>query len=669
MRKKILLIVFLAALLSIFPEHLLNSGFQQSNKDQKTFQYEVTVVLKLVQVYVTDKKGNPVIDLTRDDFILYDNGKFQTITDFEKHILAQPRKSIEEKVEEKTKEAEPPSTPLPPSRMNRKFLLLLDLFQTDAPGIKRSKKAALHFIDTQLQPTDEVGIFSYTQNQGLVLNEYLTIDHQRAREAVEKIKSVPGRMYDPFEDEETEAEREFKKMRAGQFAKDMKELAKSLRYIPGIKHVILFSGGISRTMLYDRDAEEDALGMAKTNPELRVAYEEMSKELASSNTPVYTVNTIGTRRLLEQGGGTEELGDHSLRMLSDISGGEYFGDVTGYEAIAEKIQNVTSNYYVLGYYIDEKWDGKYHNIKVEVKRKGCEAFSQRGYFNPKAYTEFSEFEKRFHLMDLALSGSPYLQDPSRFPLISLPCSNQKEFNLVLISEIPVEKIKETPAGEKEMVTLVFNEENSVIDSTRGEVDFTKIPQQTIYHYSVLSLSPGRYKCRVVIRDLETGMGFVASSSATIPEDLESGLKVYPPLLLIPEKEAHYLKAIKDSDEKTEIGTLSLNHIYPFLSNRHAPLTGELEQGTSYLLAILRCSALEISEPEVNISAYLIEKSSGEKIQLSLIILSSESKDMTDVLFLELQLPELKSSEYSLGIIAEEARTGSRSEATRLLRVK
>jgi hypothetical protein len=39
------------------------------------------------------------------------------------------------------------------------------------------------------------------------------------------------------------------------------------------------------------------------------------------------------------------------------------------------------------------------------------------------------------------------------------------------------------------------------------------------------------------------------------------------------------------------------------------------------------------------------------------------------LLLELQLPELKTGEYSLEIMAEEARTGSRSEATRLLRVK
>ena len=58
-----------------------------------------------------------------------------------------------------------------------------------------------------------------------------------------------------------------------------------------------------------------------------------------------------------------------------VNPGEYFGDVTSYEAIAEKIQNVTSNYFVLGYYIDEKWDGKYHD---GLRSRGTEPID-RGY--------------------------------------------------------------------------------------------------------------------------------------------------------------------------------------------------------------------------------------------------------------------------------------------------
>jgi hypothetical protein len=37
----------------------------QEKKDETTLQHEVTVTLKLIQVYVTDKKGDPVVDLMR----------------------------------------------------------------------------------------------------------------------------------------------------------------------------------------------------------------------------------------------------------------------------------------------------------------------------------------------------------------------------------------------------------------------------------------------------------------------------------------------------------------------------------------------------------------------------------------------------------------------------
>jgi len=254
-------------------------------------------------------------------------------------------------------------------------------------------------------------------------------------------------------------------------------------------------------------------------------------------------------------------------------------------------------------------------------------------------------------------------------VIALPCSKGFESNLVLLSELPVETIKNEFSGKTEMIMLIFNEENAIIDSSQGEVDFAAFTHKKIYHYSILSLSPGKYKCRVVIRDRETGKGAVASSSANIPESLESGMRLYPPLLLIPDKEAHYLKAKKDKKEEAAATTSSLNNIYPFLSNKHTPLAGELEQDISNLLAILRCSVVEIPEPEVDISAYLIERDSGEEMLLSFSILSSVSQEETDILLFEFQLPEMKPGEYTLEISAEELSTHSKSKVSRNFKVK
>jgi VWFA-related protein len=638
---------------SLFLTLLANPKPIQQKKSETQLQYEVIVTLKLVQVYVTDKNGNPVTDLTKDEFILYDNGKLQPITDFEKHLLIQPEKKIEEKI---AKTELPPAEDVSP-RMNRKFFLLLDSFQNDIVGIVRSKKAALHFIETQLQPTDEVGVLSYSRDRGLILNEYLTNDHQKVREAIKRIKGFQRKT------KVSGAERDWMKMRIRQFASEIKDLAKALRYMPGFKNIIFFSAGISRDLLYDEGALEE-----KTDPGVRVAVEDMSKELAASNIPVYSVNTEGARALLEKG--TSSRGDHALKMISDLSGGRYFPDVNYYEKIAKIIQNVTGNYYVLGYYIDEKWDGKYHEIKVKVKRKGCEVYAQGGYFNAKPFSEFSEFEKQLQLMDLAFSEKPYFQEALRFPLLALPCSRTKESNLVMLSEIAMDKIKEVIKGESEVLTLIFDEENNIADSHTGEVNFCTLSQEKIYVYSISSLLPGNYECRLVFRDIKTGKGAVASSSVVIPEASDSGIKLFPPLLLIPEEKALYLKLSHDQEKGIEKGSLSLNDVYPFLPDNFSPLVDEANLGIKKLLAVLRLSIIDVQESEIEISAHLIDRSSDKKIPLSKSsIHAAEKREGIDMLLIEFQLPELEVGEYSVVIIAEEMTTQEKSQTTRTFKIR
>ena len=71
MGKKILFLI-LVLTITVQPNlHELGWESIPTQKNQKELQYDVTVVLKLVQVFVTDKNGNPVTDLTKDDFILH----------------------------------------------------------------------------------------------------------------------------------------------------------------------------------------------------------------------------------------------------------------------------------------------------------------------------------------------------------------------------------------------------------------------------------------------------------------------------------------------------------------------------------------------------------------------------------------------------------------------
>ena len=147
-------------------------------------QHQVTVTLKLIQVFVTDAKGKPALDLERSDFVLYDNGAPQTITDFEKHVLSLP--AVERK------EVELPPARETASLLNRKFIFLIDFVRNELEGIIKAKTAALEFMDTKVRPGDEVALFSFSVVGGLKLHEYLTQDHDKLRAAIRKLRDAPG---------------------------------------------------------------------------------------------------------------------------------------------------------------------------------------------------------------------------------------------------------------------------------------------------------------------------------------------------------------------------------------------------------------------------------------------------------------------------------------------
>ena len=93
---------------------LFSQGFSSektSKKKTQELQHEVSVTLKLIQVYVTDSSGNPVTNLNKDDFLIYDNKKLQKITEFERYTLIPPEKKPESQPETKDQEPARPTTP------------------------------------------------------------------------------------------------------------------------------------------------------------------------------------------------------------------------------------------------------------------------------------------------------------------------------------------------------------------------------------------------------------------------------------------------------------------------------------------------------------------------------------------------------------------------------
>jgi len=395
--------------------------FAQSEKDSQSKnvpQHDAAAIIKLVTVRILDQEGRPVTDLKKEDFVLFDNGKKKVITEFEVHTLSEEGMKV-------LPSGETADLAKSVRGMNRRLLIFLDIQGSDINGMANAKEAALHFVDTQLRPGDEVGILGFSPTRGFLIQEYMTTDHERIRKAIEKTRDIevnpsPGFVSGAGGDDSmrdrsgrsggTESEESSgsqgitsrgmspfgysgasiptsvpgsSKGHRKDFIPQMFDLTQALKFIPGNKSLIIFTG---------RNLGPNA--------------SKLGKEFASASTPVYTVNT---RNWIREGVLTLSVKkkhiwtDHPLQDLALASGGKYFADIKDVETISREVQSLTGNFYVLGYYIDESWDGKYHQIKVEVNKPELQVLAQHGYFNPRPFVELSDFQKQLHLFDLVFT--------------------------------------------------------------------------------------------------------------------------------------------------------------------------------------------------------------------------------------------------------------------------
>ncbi len=665
---------FLGRLFSIASSVLLLTAALQpqdrpGQKAQRVPRHDAAAVIKLVPVRVLDEGGRPVTGLTKEDFVLYDNNQVKTITEFEVHVLGGAGKE--------PVRTEPPTADAKARETNRKFFILLDVQGSDETGNVNSKKAALHFVETKLNPGDEAAVLYFGPMTGLNLVQYLTADKDKVRKAIEKARehppspgfvsggaddSVHERMPEQGEivpqrarqmsggvaivggggsGSENPAEERSAVAVAGlgslgrsgsDFQMSLSELAKALQYIPGSKNLLFFSGrGVS-----------PAIG----------------REFAAANTPVFTVNT---KNWIQKGVYRVSIKEkyiweeHPLKDFSLASGGQYYADIEKVQAIADSVQVLTGHYYVLGYYIDEKWDGKFHQIRVEVKRPDCRVLAQDGYYNPKPFAQLSEIEKKLHLYDLAYTDRPTMQDPLELLMGSFVRAGNDAPNTLFLSKIMVDEKTGIPPGRVELFLFVFDKDRQARISRRWETNLKPYAEQTLCPYFSCHLEPGEYECRLVARDLETGQSARGGMIIEVPSLEVSALQLLPPLLLIPGQLVKFSRLAEAGKGGKPI--VSILDFFPALPEGCAPILGMLETTPAQLWAIVpaRFEPGRVAEVELTTTLAILE--TGEKISLDSQILDvKETEEKMHFVAMEINLPELANGEYELEIAALDAAT-------------
>jgi VWFA-related protein len=672
----------------------------------KPLQYEVSVVLKLIQVAVVDKKGQPVGDLEKDDFLIYDNGRPVEITAFERHAIHPGPVAPEAPPAAATPAGADRAAPA----LNRKIFILFDFAFNNPRGIGKAKEAALSFLDTKVRPEDEVAVLTYTMVKGVRVQEYLTRDHAKVREIVDSIdrRAAAGRaseIEERFWREATEGsalpresaasggsrsgseyswERQEGKRIAQVFILRLMDLAKALRYVQGRKDFLFFSSGVPSSMIYGAQAGSAAAGPARNRFDagdlvLRDQNEALLKEFATADCAFYAFDTreaakvaslftydeetfaSGGHRDLFSGAGVfgdqtsvfkdeQFTGRNSLQRLSQTTGGKYFGNIDSYDRSLDQVQDLTGTYYVLGFSVPEKEDGAFHDVRVEVKAKGLEVRGASGYYNPKPFREFNDLERKLHLFDLALNERAFSRLPERFPMAVLPVSLSDRSGLIVLGRVPRELAAKLSGGPLEFISLVLDENDNIHDMQRIEAA-SSAPSVFLFR-AATAAGPGRYRCRVVIRNTVTGLAAVSSVAGTAIEAQSGNLRVQPPLVFADRREP--LQRLTAAGGRSA-GLIEQTGPYPLDANDLVPVLDAI--GPDRELTVVVPCEVAGGGADLQVNARLVGSAGGETITVPFFLRGRDSLGSVQIVRLGIPPGSLGPGGYNLYVFLQDPVSG------------
>lgn len=385
----------------------------------------------------------------------------------------------------------------------------------------------------------------------------------------------------------------------------MTRLSKALGYLPGIKHLILFSSGIPYSLIYGIQAEdksEDSWRQDWGQTQLQYYLDDMQKAISHANLVVYAFDTEDSAARINQD--LRLTGILTLGKIADYSGGKYFGNIHNYTRGMEEVQKITGCYYVLGYYVDSQWDGQYHEVKVRVNRPKTRVYAQKGYFNPKPFKDLTSLEKQLHLVDLCLSEKPLLQEPLPLESGGFSFYEKGREKLVLWTRLVREEIAKLAGNKLELLFVIFDNEDSITALERRKIKLSSLPETEagiVYFSPPFELPAGQYRCRVVMRNLDSGQSALGSSDLSLSGEQPGKLTLGLPALLT-------------AGQISEYDNSPL--FFPPGWKRYALASSQLKTGTEEFYALLICSVPVTDNPELEFKSVLIQARDGQAEPLS-----------------------------------------------------
>ena len=482
---------------------------KQAEPEQPKLVETIDVRVIDVDVVVTDRRGNPITGLKKEDFEIFENGVPKPITNFYEVEGNKARNVVADPVESQAAPA-PAAEPLPPSveeNMKRRIIIYVDNLSLAPFNRNRVFDQMKQFVASVMRPGDEAMIATY--NRSMKVRVPFTRDVAQIQSVLEGLKSesglgIAGRSERKSAEDRIQDAQSYQEAIsiARQYASSVEHdlrtsvssinaLMATLAGVEGKKILVLTSEGFpmqpGREAFYQVEETARTKGWQSTGSTMLepMSYDgtrliqDVAKTANANGITMYAVHAAGLT------GGSEMSAEHSkpvphsvslaaisnttesMQLMAQMTGGLASVQTNNFAEAFRKIQRDLESYYSLGYRAGTERVDRQRYLSVKVKNREYVVRNRQTFVEKSMYAEMSDRVianllyrvKDNDLKILARIGRPMPVDDGYF---RVPVDIQ----------IPMESLTLLPQGESEYVggfeifTVVGNKDNDMSEVAR-----------------------------------------------------------------------------------------------------------------------------------------------------------------------------------------------------------
>ena len=525
---------------------------------QKQFTFSTTANVVVVNVTVTGRSGTPIESLTKDDFVVLEDGKPQQLQACDLQRLdTQPLPPVEPtapaapaKRPEKPAAPKPVAPPAPVNVQDHRLIILLFDFSSMAPPEQtRAANAAIQFLNTRMTSSDMVSIMTFGTDLRTSLD--FTADRELLISTIKGFHigeaSELASLADTGADSEDQSglfvadQTEFNIFNTDRKLTALGDAARRLARYPEKKALVYLSSGVEKTGV---DNQSQLRATVNTAVRANVAFYPIDVRGLSAMAPggdATQGGAVGSK--LYSGAGQSSLRtsfhnqQETLDSLAADTGGKALLDSNDLALGIAQVQKDIRSYYMLTYAsTNPAEDGHYRRIQVRLAPKytalNAKLEYRPGYYAPTPFGKMKGVDKEAQLAQALESENPVTDLPIAVEIDYFRLAKGKYFVPISV-KMPGSSLSFRSKGQKAATELDFIAEvrdakakpvSTVRDAIPLNLDQAtagEVGRKQIEYDTGVTLAPGKYKLRFVVR--ENGEGKIGTFEApfTIP-DLNSG---------------------------------------------------------------------------------------------------------------------------------------------------